>query len=167
MKLTNEEIAKVFGMYLGSEIEPLKVNDGGFCRTDTCLTISNINLVLSHSLKLKLSLFEDISDYHLIEFIKLLDERTFDEYTIKRNQFNEPMIRVHAADEHTAFDFSINEDFSVRYCRCGTYSNFPVTYEAFMYLVSNKYAVPLFFEPNHWANGKTAIDLGIALKINK
>lgn len=31
------------------------------------------------------------------------------------------------------------------------------------YLISKGYAVPLFFGVNHWANGKTAIELGIAL----
>lgn len=31
------------------------------------------------------------------------------------------------------------------------------------YLISKGYAVPLFFAPNHLANGKTAIELGIAI----
>ena len=30
------------------------------------------------------------------------------------------------------------------------------------YLIQQYYAVPLFFGINHWANGKTAIELGIA-----
>lgn len=34
----------------------------------------------------------------------------------------------------------------------------------FQYLASKGYAVPLFFAPGHWANGKTAIELGIAIK---
>jgi len=36
-------------------------------------------------------------------------------------------------------------------------------YPAHQYLILNKYAVPLFFGVDHWANGKTAIELGIAI----
>lgn len=34
------------------------------------------------------------------------------------------------------------------------------------FLISRGYSVPLFFAPNHWANGKTPIELGIAIKSN-
>ncbi|HRI34983.1 MAG TPA: hypothetical protein PLD02_14640 [Saprospiraceae bacterium] len=38
---------------------------------------------------------------------------------------------------------------------------------AYQYLISKCYAVPLFFGINHWANGKTAIELGIAIDKTK
>jgi hypothetical protein len=34
------------------------------------------------------------------------------------------------------------------------------------YLISKLYAVPLWFGVNHWANGKTAFELGIAAEAN-
>lgn len=37
----------------------------------------------------------------------------------------------------------------------------------YQYLISHGYAVPLFFAPNHWANGKTPLDLGIAISKNE
>jgi len=163
-KLTNEEIARVFAMYLGCDIEPMTSTFGGYSRNDRYLTIENISNILARDKKLKLKRFNKISDYDVIEFIKLLDERSFEGYSIKRNLFNEPMIRVNVANDHSAFDFSINSNFSVRYCRCGAYSNYPITYEAFLFLISNGYEVPLFFTPNHWANGKTPIELGIAIE---
>jgi hypothetical protein len=36
-------------------------------------------------------------------------------------------------------------------------------FSAYQYLIQKSYAVPLFIEPNHPANGKTAIELGLAL----
>lgn len=33
----------------------------------------------------------------------------------------------------------------------------------FQYLISKGYAVRLWFGPDHWANGKTAIELGLAI----
>ncbi len=35
---------------------------------------------------------------------------------------------------------------------------------AYQYLISKGYAVPLFFAPGHWANGKTAIELSISIE---
>ena len=162
-ELTTEEKAKIYSMYLGCDIEPMKSTAGGFTINHNYLTIDNIAHTLACEKKLKLKQFEKISDYDLIEFIKILDEREFDEYVIKRNLFHNPMIRVKVANCHSAFDFEINSNFSVRYCRCGSFSNYPITYEAFIYLISNGYDVPLFFAPDHWANGKTATDLGIAI----
>lgn len=35
----------------------------------------------------------------------------------------------------------------------------------FQYLIKEKFAVPLWFDIGHWANGKTAIELGVAVEI--
>lgn len=35
-------------------------------------------------------------------------------------------------------------------------------FSAYQYLISKGYAAPLFFEPNHFANYKTAIELDLA-----
>lgn len=37
-------------------------------------------------------------------------------------------------------------------------------YKIYLFLISEGYAVPLFFGLNHWANGKTAIELKIAIE---
>lgn len=42
-------------------------------------------------------------------------------------------------------------------------SSNPLTIYAYQYLIFKGYAVPLWFGVNHWANGKTAIELGIAI----
>lgn len=41
------------------------------------------------------------------------------------------------------------------------YFNLPAVHS---YLISKGYAVPLWFGIDHWANGKTAIELGIAVE---
>ena len=40
-------------------------------------------------------------------------------------------------------------------------------YKSHHFLVSKGYAVPLYFSPGHWANAKTAIELGIAIDSTK
>ncbi len=42
---------------------------------------------------------------------------------------------------------------------------FDLTFPTFMYLISLGYDMPLYFEPKHWANTKTAIELGLAKRI--
>jgi hypothetical protein len=39
-----------------------------------------------------------------------------------------------------------------------------VSLPVYQYLISRGYAVPLWFGVDHWANGKTAIELGIAVE---
>lgn len=41
---------------------------------------------------------------------------------------------------------------------------FNLSYPTFMFLISKGYNVPLYFAPKHWANSKTAIELGIAIE---
>lgn len=58
-----------------------------------------------------------------------------------------------------------DEDDNIRCEIMNTYEGDGIGW-AYMYqfLISRSYAVPLFFSPGHWANGKTALDLNIAIK---
>jgi hypothetical protein len=50
-----------------------------------------------------------------------------------------------------------------RYCNIrASFAN-----EGIQYLINRGYDVPLFFDVDHWANGKTAIELGVAISKNK
>jgi hypothetical protein len=40
----------------------------------------------------------------------------------------------------------------------------PLSYISFQYLISKRYAVPIWFGALHWANGRTAFELGIAIE---
>lgn len=120
--LTNEEIARVFAMYLGQKC------------TDW-VNIVTYNAWLLHmcrfDLKLLLTPLELISDEDAIEVAKMcmLPDAT---------KFHTP-----------EYGRTFLDDFN---------------WETYQYLISKGYAVPLFFVPSHWANGKTAIELGIAIK---
>ena len=168
-ELTNEQKARVFAMYWGCRAYRVVRKTGELTERDDYSPVNPdlmeyINKSQSTwSYKLCLTPLSAISDEHAIEVAKLCDDREFNEYSIKRSFFADPMIRIHLANEHSAFDFEIHSDYDVRFCRCGTYSNFPMTYEAVQHLIQQGYAVPLFIEVGHPLNGKTAIQLGIAI----
>lgn len=170
--LTDSEIAKVFAMYLGCEIEPLQRSAGGYSMSQKELTIDNINLVLSHSLKLKLTPLIKITDEHAIEVAELINEEKY----ITGETF-----KVIKEDEKISIFSSevIHESikpFGYRY-ETKFYTDGYATpikpyslirqmpFESYQYLISKGYSVPLFLEVNHWANGKTAIELNIAIEM--
>ncbi len=144
MKLTNDEIARVFAMYIGlSECTDSRYNNRGLLETVT--RTGNIALEVGNTYshtnisncKLLLTTLDKISDEHAIEIKNLLDVSN----------------AVWEIDEYTTKDIA-NWLLGKRlymYSHC------------FQLLVLNGYAVPLFFGLNHWANGKTAIELGIAI----
>ena len=173
-KLTNEEIAKVFAMYLGCDIEvglynyetTLKaVHQSGQIMpykgpTDYAVTFVSPSV---WGMKIKLTPISKITDEHAIEVAKL-------------------RILKHGVDINCIDEFSVNRisdlDSIVRYAGPGfsggvvIQSNGLINYEIitqlfsdeYQCLINTMYAVPLFFSPNHWANGNTAIELGIAIE---
>jgi hypothetical protein len=100
------------------------------------LTANDIGNVLYSDDKglLNLTPLQDITDEHAVEVAKM----------IKPNWY---------IDEHNTKDiaWSLQHEF------------FDIDYNVYQYLIQKGYAVPLFFGVNHWANGKTAIELGIAI----
>lgn len=124
-KLTNEEIAKVFAMYLGCEV----TDYSGVGITGMGIDIST-----------------GISQYG----VSTSGENLFDFGKVKLLLTPLSAITDEHDKERTAL-FNSYDDSGIAY---------PFMYQ---YLISKGYAVPLFFGINHWANGKTAIQLQIAI----
>jgi len=135
-KLTNEEIARVFAMYLGCE---LKCSQSGALATvyhpHACADYEHWQLLLTPLSK--------ITDEHLVACYHLHSGLIGYDYT---------------CDFKPALEMSrhwINMDGEKTLCKLTQLSE---------YLRSKGYAVPLFFGIDHWANGKTPIELGIAIE---
>lgn len=142
-KLTNEEIARVFAMYYGCGITHNKN-----------YTIEVINSYMFFSeiiLKYKLLLtpLSAITDEHAIEVGKMeipeggLEYLSHDKKTITFGRYG-------------------NDGWMNEYVFFDDINNFQ-----HQYLIQQGYAVPLWFGVNHWANGKTAIELEIAIDKTK
>lgn len=154
MKLTNEEIAKVFAMYIGSEVfddyENRKTVLVGIRKND--IFIQFRSLVSSRDIdlnecKLLLTPLSKITDEHASEIVKILriqeDEGGFDTSGIA---IKNCLIK----DGFNAIEL---------------FSFYGGVSDVYQYLISKGYAVPLWFGIDHWANGKTAIELEIALNL--
>lgn len=151
MQLTNEEIAKVFAMYLDCECKEdysgkekgtlVSVYRNGYCGVlhkviwkvacnETTLLLKPLSSITDEDAMSVGLMCVGRDKPALLDHAgkKYIDRLYFPEKTLGRNVEN-PMLFV-----------NINQ-----------------------YLISRSYAVPLFFAPNHWANGKTAIELGIAI----
>ena len=145
-KLTNEEIARVFAMYLGCPVRWYKgvhiITDWGIgCfhedgELEYKMTVGK-NTFQLHERRLLLTPLASITDEDASEIKNLLRASYkflyIEEYTTQG-------IANHLLGK-----------------KMYMYSN------CFQFLVLKGYATPLFFSPGHWANNKTAIELGIAI----
>ena len=121
-KLTNEEKAKVFAMYLGCKIKCSKSGAlADVCHPHTCADYGHWQLVLTS--------LSEITDEHAIICWDI------ENYVCSENDI------LHVSN-------ILNE----------------MSAKLFQYLTSKGYAVPLWFGIDHWANGKTAIELGLAIE---
>lgn len=139
MKLTNEEIAKVFAMYVPCKI--LNGVDGDLTQRD--LRYKNIDTytyTMVGQPKLLLYPLINITDEHAIEVGKIWG------YLVDKTN---PLIMEKC--------HRIANDYSK------IVMNATIAIEINEYLKSKGYAVKLWFGIDHWANGKTAIDLKIAI----
>lgn len=171
MKLSNEEIAKVYNTYIGipcvkhpcdsamfiyggqipkgyctksywqGEMKPLLYGDwsGG-----TNPEYSAWSYCDWGDIKLCLTPLSEITDEHAVEVGKMV--MPFDEAKAHSDYFMKIGKSWVKEDSNTMFDLQ---------------------YDVYLYLISCGYAVPLFFAPNHWANGKPPLDLGIAISKNE
>ncbi|HEY9363371.1 MAG TPA: hypothetical protein VIQ00_08935 [Chitinophagaceae bacterium] len=187
MKLTNEEIAKVFAMYLDCDVEYDKsswILEGVRALSNNFNDAQNIYLskrivpesdrafVNMHKCKLLLTLLSFITDEHAIEvanlFCKMSGDgigtlthcvRTVDE--VRRDDPWKVTIKYDTGESLSLFtdtgEVVFHTKFTEQIFLLGKY-----TYEPRELLIKNRYAVPLFFGVDHWANGKTAIELKIA-----
>lgn len=167
MKLTNDEIAKVFGMYMGCEIitsTPYYEDEETSKGYITGVSIENEELEIQfhngihaeetaerrpfEECKLNITTLSKISDADAIEVAKV--------YTGN--------IRggIKSADKRELI--RAGKETVTRILRKSSSYCIPIELHfAIEFLKLKSYAVPLFFAPNHPSNGLTAIELGIAI----
>lgn len=177
-QLTNEQIARVFAMYLGCDVEyeytigyVTKKTVGKLRGIDN----SNLGIVLfiSHyenglmsegntEDKLLLTPLSAITDEDAIEVAKMMMMGNWPQrkYITRRDDHSIDISTYGGATfkEFTRIVFHTGHIWS----NSGSNQNTINTAQAYQYLIQKGYAVPLFIAPNHPANGKTAIELGIA-----
>jgi hypothetical protein len=144
MKLTNEEYQTVFALYYHAECittefpQKGKVKHIGSIPTD------------ANYYKLLLTPLEKISDEHAVEVADFVFTKSVKEN--ERLRIGKNFI------DYTYLDRGLSHYDSEELNEFDTNHNRMI----FQYLISKGYAVPLWFGIDHWANGKTAIQLGIA-----
>ena len=149
-KLTNEEVARVFAMYLGQGI---KFEEQDYNQTGeqylTSVQLAGCGTTnerewdcISSPIYLLLTPIQKITDEHAkgVAALALFYNRN-DDVTIGKG------IALQLAGY------------------AGHESRWINSWQIIQYLIKNGYAVPLFFGLNHWANHKTAIELKIASEI--
>ena len=150
-KLTNEEIAKVFLMYYNAEIinprfkgTPLQYKNS-MSRWFEASKYEQTKEEFWAERKLVLTPLFAITDEHAIEVTKCCGFNNISWSDKRKRSIGKEIV------------YAISDNVSISY---EVYA-FEITY-VFQYLIQQGYAVPLFFGISHWANGKTAIELGIA-----
>lgn len=148
MQLTNEKIARVFAMYKDEPCiwrnNPCKILGFDFERY-TALIIGTLSVnglrywQEMRDIQLLLTPLSAISDEHAIEAVTTCGIVLFG---------------TSATDNRNRAKRMIEEMANVKQS---------IEYETYQYLISKGYAVPLWFGYNHPANGKTAIELNIAI----
>lgn len=159
-KLTNEEIAKVFAMYLGCEVmlteEPESINEpyvleavniGGAFWTDADDESGGQEFELG---KLLLTPLSKITDEHaelLIKHFLKLGISNKDVWPVLVQIFD---INVPCGNDLLLSQFTVKELMEME-----------------KQLILWGYNIKLYFGIDHWANGKTALELGIAIEQSK
>lgn len=174
-KLVNEEKARIFAMYIGQNVRTesdrkaeKKLNQlTGVTNGRAELTKSNFPYTQEvdfSKVKLLLIPLQDITDEDAVQVMQLEYTHVLNGYeTLKIERNDKGRITINFRWKH--LDSKRNLDDGYSYSSWAT--NFStISKEEFQYLIQKGYAVPLFFGVNHWTNGKTAIDLGIAINKN-
>lgn len=160
MQLTNQEIAKVFAMYLGCDV---KVNAAHFTANNNSKNIKG-KTILSPSIiadchertfqysdfKLLLTPLSKIADEDAVHVAKMIgasyrndnDDVNWNAYFTKKSFVNYLIS-------------NLKNDEDMYYAKGIIY--------VYQYLISRSYDVQLWLGIDHPANGKTAIELGIAI----
>lgn len=194
-KLTNEEIAKVFAMYLGCEFLAERWS-GKVFKEMAVRNVSDYNIVIYSSelkrngvdgtgnspyaamcseIKLLLKPLSSITDEYAIEVAELINNEKYKEGEEFKVVKEDAKISIYSSKIiHTSIpDYGYRYETKIYIEDCFVSPINPYSalvemgYYAYQYLISKGYALPLFFAPTHWANGKTAIELGIAIESTK
>ncbi len=156
MSITNEEKAKIFALYLGCRTKCI----GGHFNPNMNSKNGNGKLIMSAAIiadceeltfqfgdfQLLLKGLQDITDEDAAE----LSEAFFPDGNIYDY--------LHGAPTGRAIVASIKNNRQTN-----TFYPHARIYDGFSFLISKGYAVPLFFGVGHPANGKTAVELGLAI----
>jgi len=142
MELTNEEIARVFAMYFELVTYEWYTNPEDL---NVAIVDGKTVKFISEGKhtgepKMRLTPLSSITDEHAIEVCDI--------------EFGKPERRTLELSDYIerGKEYAISDAFE---------------YDIYQYLILKGYAVPLFFGVGHWANGKTAIELGIAIDKTK
>ena len=176
-KLTNEEIARVFLMYYNAEIinprfkgTPLQYKNS-MGRWFEASKYEQTKEEFWAERKLVLTPLSAITDEHAIEVAELVNDEKYRNGETFKVVKEDERISVHSSKiEHTKayklegyrYETRIYTDCYITPIKAYSETR-QMPYEAYQYLIQQNYAVPLFFGLYHWANGKTAIELGIAI----
>lgn len=140
MKLTNDEIFKVVAMYWGCECSVPKIhsknNKREISETDRWIQTSWLNTDTEVDIHLLLTPLAKITDEHAIKVAKINGVRTDNPLLVGKSMI------------HWLAEKGTNRD---------------VNFEVYQQLILWGYAIPLWFGIDHWANGKTAIELEVAI----
>lgn len=139
--LTKSEIARVFALYWGQKV---------LLPAPGAKKLVEINYYRMQHLE------KDDTDYHLAlipiyKLINHLDQYIFIKKILHSCEWDNPI---------TGREFIISVSNNICENKCHN-----LLWEAFQYLIKYGYAVPLYFGPDHPCNGKTAIELGIAIDV--
>ena len=140
MVIYKEEVAKVFALYLGCEC---RLEDGQISDKTTMISADGCLMVD----------YNGIGDTeHDAECCQLI-------LTSLSDITDEDAIQVAKMTDYYSDEFNLT-DFKHRVIEIWATKMFDVS----QYLISKHYAIPLWFGINHWANGKTAIELKMAIE---
>lgn len=178
--LTNEQIARIFGMYWMKPVAWTAEEIGYAQKHDETFWPIAFQVIpeLGHvsPWKLLLTPLSSISDEDAIEVAKIfgcnMEDAVKDEDDYKFITRDAEFWRVNLNFWHkTSYEYDEWEIYPLTLYSDGTMSDhYGCCNNAALilqHLIQKGYAVPLFFEPNHPLNGKTAIELNIALDKTK
>lgn len=175
-QLTGEEIAQVFSLYpncpvLIFDAPPEAIVEYGPV-PDNLDSVSykwdkvgaECTYFEKKQIKLELKQIKDMSDADVYWLCYWYNSSTFigteqKDWKIKREGFE---IKVYQRVEGIGFVID-TDNGDINIVRNGMRSHLGTSAYGFQWLIRNYYAIPLFFGKGHWANGKTALQLGIAV----
>jgi len=164
MELTLEEKEKVFAMYYGQNV----AEGGAPVKNLLSLLLLSGGKAYNHK-RLQLNTFSEIKEDHAFCIAELIMNEKLAESEGRKLVIDDGYFTVfwsevkHTGVDNFGFRYSLKVYPDLFVMLPGFKGHTQMNYDAYQYLISKGYAVPLFFEPNHWANGKNAIELRLAV----
>ena len=165
MKLTDQEVAWVFSMYMGCQIKPYQSEFtlSALLEKDDEFSVKD---AVQKGFKLALTTIEKMSDEHCIEVCNAACPELYGDFRYKKweviDRCDNDGTYIKVARNGTDEYFTIHH-ITGEVCIWDSrfFSGCPMYSQVYF---KHGIAVPLFFSPMHWANRKTAIELDIAVE---